>query len=119
MKLAKHIIGTAVAQGDVMLIPVEALPENGHNLAPLVKGAHIVTHSETGHNHVVMERPGVAMFQDTINQFRAWLVIEGEPAELEHLRSFDTHESVALEPGVWEVRRQQEYSPEGWRRAAD
>jgi hypothetical protein len=27
--------------------------------------------------------------------------------------------TVRLEPGVWEVRRQREYAPEGWRRAAD
>lgn len=119
MKIAKHIIGTAVAQGDVMLIPIAGLPETGSKPAPLVNGAHIVTHSETGHNHVIAERPGVVMFQDTMDTFRAFLVIDGEPAELEHLRSFDTHETIALEPGVWEVRRQQEYSPEGWRRAAD
>ncbi len=66
-----------------------------------------------------MERPGVAMFQDSMDLFRSFLVIEGEPADLEHLRSFDTHETVRLDPGVWEVRRQKEYSPEGWRRAAD
>lgn len=119
MKIAKHIIGTAVAQGDVMLIPVAAIPEAGHNPSSAIDGAHIITHSETGHHHVIDERPGVEMFQDTMNAFRAFLIVEGEPAELKHLRSFDTHETVALEAGVWEVRRQQEYSPEGWRRAAD
>lgn len=118
MKTAKHIIGLAIAQGDVMLIPVAALPE-GQKPAETENGAFIVTHSETGHHHVVMDRPGVQMFQDTMDLFRSWLVIEGEPAELEHLRSTDTHETVSLEPGVWEVRRQREYSPEGWRRAAD
>lgn len=118
MKVAKHIIGTAVAQGDVMLIPVAELP-NGHKVVAPEKGAHIVTHSETGHNHIVIDRPGVTMFQDAMDMFRAFLVIEGEPADLEHLRTTDTHETVRLEPGVWEVRRQREYSPEGWRRAAD
>lgn len=119
MKIAKHIIGHAVAQGDVMLIPVANLPDGKFSLAETRNGAFVVTHSETGHDHIVMERPTVRMFQDTMDMFRAWLVIEGEPAELEHLRSTDTHESVSLEPGVWEVRRQREYSPEGWRRAAD
>ena len=51
--------------------------------------------------------------------FRSWFVVEGEPVDLEHLRSTDTHETLRLEPGIWEVRRQREYSPEGWRRAAD
>jgi hypothetical protein len=119
MKIAKHIIGQPVAQGDVMLIPVAALPEG--KLPPIASenGNLIVTHSETSHHHIVMERPGVRMFQDAMDQFRAFLVIEGEPADLEHLRSHDTHETLRLEPGVWEVRRQREYAPEGWRRAAD
>lgn len=119
MQIVKHIIGTAVAQGDVMLIPVASLPANFGRPVAAEKGALIVTHSETGHHHVVMERPGVEMFQDAMNLFRGFLVIEGEPADLEHLRSFDTHETLRLEPGVYEIRRQQEYSPEGWRRAAD
>ena len=119
MKLVKHILGCPVAQGDVLLIPVASMPDAKHSAVVAEKGALIVTHSETGHHHVVMERPGVAMFQDTMDLFRSWLVIEGEPADLEHLRSFDTHETLRLEPGVYEVRRQQEYTPEGWRRAAD
>jgi len=119
MKTAKHVIGLAIAQGDVMLIPVAELPATGHSPAKTEHGAFIVTHSETGHHHVVMERPGVQMFQDTMDLFRSWLVVEGQPADLEHLRSTDTHETIRLEPGVWEIRRQREYSPEGWRRAAD
>lgn len=119
MKLAKHILGCPIAQGDVILLPIAGLPEKGHKPVASENGALIVTHSETGHHHVVMERPGVAMFQDAMGLFRSFLVIEGGPADLEHLRSTDTHETVRLEPGVWEVRRQREYSPEGWRRAAD
>lgn len=119
MKIAKHIIGQPVAQGDVMLIPVTELPANGYSATATENGAYIVTHSETGHHHVVMERPNVRMFQDTMDMFRSWLVVEGEPVDLEHLRSTDTHETLRLEPGIWEVRRQREYSPEGWRRAAD
>lgn len=119
MKIAKHIIGRPVAQGDVMLIPVEAMPTGNFPIGDKKNGAFVVTHSETGHDHIVMERPGVRMFQDAMDQFRAFLVIEDEPADLEHLRSHDTHETLRLEPGVWEVRRQREYAPEGWRRAAD
>lgn len=119
MKIAKHIIGQPVAQGDVMLIPVASMPDQKTIETKAENGALIVTHSETGHNHVVMGRPGVRLFQDAMDQFRAFLVIECEPADLEHLRSHDTHETLRLEPGVWEVRRQREYAPEGWRRAAD
>lgn len=119
MKIAHHIIGQAVAQGDVMLLPIASLPGEGLAPSKSENGAFVVTHSETGHHHIVMERPTVRMFQDTMDLFRSWLVIEGEPADLEHLRSTDTHETVRLEPGVWEIRRQREYAPEGWRRAAD
>lgn len=119
MKFAKHILGQAIAQGDVMLIPVAELPAKGITAVTPEKGAFIVTHSETGHHHVVMERPTVRMFQDAMDVFRSFLVIDAEPADLEHLRPTDTHETVRLEPGVYEIRRQREYSPEGWRRAAD
>lgn len=119
MKYAKHIIGQPIAQGDVMLIPVAELPTTGITPAATENGAYIVTHSETGHHHVVMERPTVRMFQDAMDMFRSFLVIDGEPADLEHLRATDTHETVRLEPGIYEVRRQREYSPAGWQRAAD
>lgn len=115
MKIADRT--AAFAQGDVMLIPVDSLPK-GLDPVRSEKGALIVTHSETGHHHVVMERPGVQMFQDKMDLFRSFLVLDSA-ADLEHLRTFDTHESVRLSPGIWEVRRQREYSPAGWQRAAD
>lgn len=104
-------------QGDMALIRIDALPANLNEVAA-VNGAFILAHSETGHNHVVMERPTVKLFS-AMDEFRAYLVVEGEPAVLEHQRSFDTHESVEIKPGIYEVRRQREYTPEGFRRAAD
>lgn len=111
------IIETQAAQGDVMFRKVAALPE-GVTPEKSVNGAFVVAHSETGHNHVVMERPSVKMFS-AMDEFRSYLVVEGEPATVEHQRDFDTHESFALSPGIWEVRRQREYTPDGFRRAAD
>jgi hypothetical protein len=35
------------------------------------------------------------------------------------MRSFDTHETLNIPPGIYEVRRQREYVPEGWRKAQD
>lgn len=112
-----RIIQDQAAQGDVMFRRIEALPD-GAKPAKSENGAFIVAHSETGHNHVVMERPGVTYFS-AMDEFRSYLVIEGEPASVDHQRSFDTHQSFALSPGIWEVRRQREYTPEGFRRAAD
>ena len=42
-----------------------------------------------------------------------------EFADVEHLWPFDTHETIRLTPGKWEIRRQREWSPEGWRRVED
>lgn len=105
------------AQGDMMLIRIDALPSDAKELAP-VNGRHTLTHSETGHDHVVMERPGIRFFS-AMDEFRSYLMVDGEPAELKHLRSFDTHESIEIKPGIYEVRRQREHTPEGFRRAAD
>lgn len=118
-------IQTIAAQGDVVFRRIDVLPTDVQQ-AKTESGAFVVAHSETGHNHIVMERPGVTMFSamDELKAMldgkpAAYLVIENEPAKVEHLRGFDTHETIALSPGIWEVRRQREYTPEGFRRAAD
>ena len=103
-------------QGDLMIRRIDTLPKGLQPMAP-EGGSFILAHSETGHHHIVKERAAQA-FIDQTNAFIAYLHVL-EPTELEHLRSFDTHESLALEPGIYEVRRQREYVPEGWRRAAD
>ena len=113
------------AQGDMMLLRVDALPDGLTPIAP-TDGMHVLAHSETGHNHVVLDRPTVKLFSAmddlralTEGAVPAYLVVEEEPVELKHLRDFDTHESVEIKPGIYEVRRQREYTPEGFRRAAD
>lgn len=104
------------AQGDVLLRRIDKLPDN---LVPAKaeNGLFVVAHSETGHHHVVKERSAQFLIDNT-NAFIAYLQV-AEPCELEHLRSFDTHEALALEPGLYEVRRQVEFTPEGWRAVAD
>lgn len=103
-------------QGDLCIRKVEEMPK-GLSIMPSENGHFVLAHSETGHHHVVLERSAQA-FIDQTNEFIAYLQVL-EPTELEHLRSFDTHESLHLEPGIYEVRRQREHTPEGWRRAAD
>lgn len=117
-KIAKHTVGSAVAQGDVILIPVDKTPSGEFITQNTENGVYIVTHSETGHHHVIEASSSVELFKDTMDEFRSYLVIN-EVVDLEHLRNHDTHETISLEPGIWEVRRQREYSPEGWRRATD
>ena len=111
-----------IAQGDVML---RRLPDDADvtgTVVPAIDGRLIITHSETGHHHVVcaddvtlLERP-----QDKAAEGMEILrAIVRNPTDLVHLRSHDTHAPIRLEPGVYEVRRQREYTPEGYRRAQD
>ena len=83
---------------------------------------HIIAHSETGHHHV-MERPNVEVFTPkTIDKNSAvgilYMIVK-EPTALDHLRPYDTHESLLFTPGEYKITLQQEYTPEGYRRVAD
>jgi hypothetical protein len=111
------------AQGDLLIRRIDALPADCKPIKA-EKGAYIVAHSETQHNHIIAARPNVSLFAPASNDgMISYLqVIEAtDQAEtvLEHLRSFDTHESIAIPPGIYEIRRQREYVPEGWRRVED
>lgn len=109
------------AQGDVLIRRVKNIPPAAIRVSP-VDGAVIVTHSETGHHHVMVldrsETPAVEMFASEDNPLLAWLRVN-RPTALEHRRPHDTHESIMFEPGIYEVRRQREYTPEGWRQVQD
>lgn len=105
------------AQGDLLIRRIKALPEG---VVPMAaeRGQYVLGHSETGHFHVVPESQGVSAFQAANDPLLLYIVVK-EPVALTHLRSFDTHRPIQIQPGTFEVRRQREWTPEGWRRAAD
>ncbi|MDA8120407.1 MAG: hypothetical protein M0Z85_10330 [Gammaproteobacteria bacterium] len=106
------------AQGDVFIRRIDKIPENAKP-EKTINGCFVVAHSETGHSHVIAERPGVEYF-GTDDPMTAYLrVIEDVEVTMEHLRSFDTHEALLIPGGTYEIRRQREYTPQGWRRVAD
>lgn len=106
------------AQGDLLLIRIDALPSHVVQQLP-TNGQHVVAHSETGHHHVV-EASDVGFYADPKDDMKSYLVVQGIiGAQLEHLRTFDTHETLLIPPGIFELRRQREYTPEGWRRVED
>lgn len=110
------------AQGDVLMRRVKSIPKTALPVTH-VNGEVIVTHSETGHHHVMVldqetETPAVEMFSAKDNPLIAWLKVN-RPTALEHRRPHDTHEPIMFEPGIYEVRRQREYTPEGWRQVQD
>lgn len=106
------------AQGDLLIRRIECVPEDATKASP-ENGKFILAHSETGHHHSVAERPGIDFFttQDPLIAYLS--VIDSVEVVLEHERTFDTHESLLIKGGTYEIRRQREYSPEGWRRVQD
>jgi len=110
------------AQGDVLLVRVESLPKSSTECHPDGE-AFVIAHSETGHNHVMLldrgntMEPNVRMYSGD-NPLLAWIEVN-RPTALEHQRSFDTHEPIVVAPGTYEVRRQREYTPEGFRQVQD
>lgn len=110
----------AAAQGDLYIMRADDHPDD------LIEtkqdgGQYIVAHSETGHHHVlnpahctVKERP---VTSDPV--LRELFVDVHTETEVRHLRSFDTHAPIRLSPGKYVFRNQREYTPEGYRRAAD
>ena len=104
------------AQGDFLITKIDKLPDN-ITAEKSEKGNYVVAHSETGHNHVIAQ-DNVQFYAANDNEFVAYLKVE-KTANIIHMRGFDTHETLRVDPGVYKINRQREYTPEGYRRAAD
>lgn len=114
MKKLTHEMKNGAAQGEILLIPVDVIPECSP--ASLVDDHYVVAHSETGHHHRILGR-GVQCFQ--MDDFTQYIDVTAESATLEHLRSFDTHEPIKIGGGKYMIRTARESSPEGWKRVVD
>jgi hypothetical protein len=116
-------VTTMAAQGDVLFRRVKKLPK-GLKEVDEKSTRKVVAHSETGHHHAI-DAAGVRMFQPEGDPLTCYLVLESvEHADVVHYRPWDTHETLRLlgergGGGVFQVRRQREYTPEGWRRVED
>jgi hypothetical protein len=104
------------AQGDVLIQRIESIPNTAIQAQP-ENGVHVVAHSETGHSHVI-DSGNVDYFHAANDSFVSYLRVK-QPTDLRHLRSFDTHAPIHIQPGDYQINRQREYTPEGFRRAAD
>ena len=118
MKVATRI----VAQGDCLFVRVGKLP--GDTVLDPAAGRIVVAHSETGHDHVAESRSARLHHAkgDPLTDYLVFGDTDVVGIDIVHLRSWDTHETVRLlgQPGdVWQVRRQREWTPEGWRRVED
>jgi hypothetical protein len=115
------------AQGDVMFRRVKVIPDG--YVRKEHTGEIVVAHSETGHNHVVRSDKvqWFGLDEAKLNDREAKQICYLQMGDVcdftvEHLRSYDTHETLKMKgnPGdIWEVRRQREHTPEGWRQVQD
>ncbi len=109
------------AQGDLLLRRIDKLPANAKPIAP-TDGVFKVAESETHHDHVITAAPNVQWYGTDDPMVSYLEVIEATDATetlLRHLRGFDTHKTIVIPAGVFELRRQREHTPEGMRRVED
>jgi hypothetical protein len=111
------IIKNRAPQGDVLFIRVDAIP--AEYLPQPESDVVTVAHSETGHDHSIHNGEARLFRRVTDDPLTCYLQITGEFADVVHHRDWDTHETLRLTRGSWKVRRQREYTPEGWRRVED
>ncbi len=108
------------AQGDILFNKVDDIP-NGFIEMKKNDGSYVVAHSETGHHHTVSQHDCV-VFHNTQDPMIMFMKLIKPSVEIKHHRTFDTHETLKADGGVgsiYEIRRQREYTPEGWRRVED
>lgn len=116
--MTKYCTNKPIAQGDLLIIPIAKIPANA-TAAKAEGGHYVVAHSETGHHHVI-DRVRAEVFEAADDAFIAYVRTMGDGAEIVHKRDFHTHETIGLSPNqTYEIRRQREYVPEGFRKAQD
>ena len=113
---------TAVAnQGEIRIDRIDTIPEG--EMRPFTerndKGA-IISHSESGHHHVLAGDAEVLERVDAPTGARILYAIVNEPTRLFQDAGMP-HEAVALDAGIYEFRIKREYDPflEQARRVAD
>lgn len=96
-------MNTPIQHGENVLVPITALPHGEIKEVDSV----IVGHSETGHHHVLTsKRPikvvevGDRMYVETMFE-----------ALLTHKKITDQHDTLTVQPGIWEVVHKKEYNP--------
>lgn len=98
------------AQGEISIRRIRALPAD---VSPHAheNGRLIIGHSETGHHHVLDRPAQVFRANSAPSGMRVLYAIVSEPNALVHERPFDTHETIGLEPGIYEFRLGREFDP--------
>ena len=111
-----------VRQGDVLLIPIDSLPEYLDEAARQGGRLLIAEGEATGHAHAVVEHDA-RLFSGRYSGDPEVLVVGPGAAGLVH----EEHDPIRLAPGLYRIARQREYAPSrgrrgrvpSWRQVAD
>lgn len=97
-------------QGDILLVPVEKLPGKLVEV-PRQNGRIVLAEGEaTGHLHAIEDAEALFLAEDLELVEGRFLMVEAEAGvSLEH----PEHDTITLDPGLYEVRRQREYTEAG------
>jgi len=91
----------AIRHGELVLLPVENKDMSG---AKLVK-CPVLSHSETGHHHV-LECDCMLLDNDD-----ATFIELKEASKLVHKKSVDRHADLHVKEGIYKVMKKKEYDP--------
>lgn len=90
--------------GENILVPVKEIPEGKKTSHK----SYVVGHSETGHHHVLESKTGFDVVETMAKE--VFLDVK-QPSHLKHKKTFDIHETVTVEPGLYKIFHAQEYDP--------
>ena len=91
-----------IRHGELVLLPIKQKSLKG----AVCKTNYIVSHSETGHHHIidgdcmVLEREG----RDTLLELK-------KPTTIKHKKSHDKHDDLPVGKGIFRVLKKKEYDP--------
>jgi len=105
-----------IRQGDVLIVPVETIPENAQPMASK-DGRFVLAEGEsTGHAHSIALSDRIAMFREDGSGGGLFLTVSGDaPAVLEH----QEHTALPIAPGKHRVVIQRTFQAGMVRRVAD
>lgn len=100
------IMSKQIIHGENAIMAVEKVPE-GLNWHTETKA--IIGHSETGHHHLLEAAKGTEYELAELNGVLYLRLTD--TAKVIHKKSFEVHEAVTLDPGVYQVTHKTEYDP--------
>ena len=110
--------GKMFRQGDVLIFSIEKIPSDVEVVfISREQGRVVLAHGEvTGHHHSIAEQGVELVTTEHAQELLMWMTVTApEPVALTH----QEHDTILIPPGIYEVRRQREYSPAEIRRVAD